>query len=1333
MEGTFAHDGDMFKLTADNYSYWKPMMEDHLYCKDLYEPITNEDMPEGKTEKEWEVLNRKAVAMIRKYIDKSLFEHVSTYTNAYELWTKLESMIQKKTPRNKAHLVRRLVKLEYSDGQNMIEHLNTFKGIVNQLTKADMKIDDELQTLLLLSSLPESWDTLVVTLSNSTPDGKLSLDTITDSLLNEESRRKERGMSSHSEANVVENRGRSEHRSKGSRGKSRGRSKSRPRGLTCFYCGKDGHKKPECRFLKRDQKAGTVHPDVIDPKKKLEEKTTTAVASDDENVFLVSEVNYLNVVFDDCTWIVDTGASFHVTPHEGFFSSYQKGDFGKVKMGNHVTSKIVGIGEVILLTENGNKLVLKEVRHVPEMRLNLISAGKLDDAGMNNQFGGGKWKLSRGSMVVARGRKEGSLYITHGKLCKGEINVAQEESKELWHKRLGHMSEKGLEILAKDHLQSIKGQPLESCEDCLAGKQRRVSFQRSDNGRRRKHILDLVHSDVCSTSERSLGGAQYFVTFIDDHSRKLWVYLLKRKDEVLRAFKEFHVSVERETGKKLKCLRSDNGGEYRGPFEHYCKTHGIRHEKVPPKTPQMNGVAERFNRTIAEKVRSMLSHAKLPKSFWGEAVATAVDLINLSPSRPLNGKIPEEVWTGKKASYRNLRVFGCKASVHIPKDERAKLDAKAKECVYLGSPRDELGFRLWDPANRKIVRSRDVVFFEDQTIQDIKKMEKPKLKVSYDQSPLVVNKSGGETPQTEPDQDIQLDETIEEPPQEEQPDQVMEDQSGEDVQHEPQVRRSTRERQPSRRYFSDEYINLTDEGEPQSFAEAIEMEEKDKWLQAMEEEIQSLKENQTYDLVELPKGRKALRNKWVFKLKNEENNPNPRYKARIVVKGCNQKKGIDFDEIFSPVVKMTSIRAILGLAAKLDLEIEQLDVKTAFLHGDLEEEIYMEQPEGFEEPGKEHLVCRLKKSLYGLKQAPRQWYKKFDSFMTQHNFKKTSADHCVFVKNYENGESIILLLYVDDMLIVGKDKIKIAALKKALSKSFAMKDLGAVKRILGMKITRDRSKRMLWVSQEDYIEKVLKRFNMHNAKPARVPLAGHFKLSKSQCPKNEEEKEEMNKVPYSSAVGSLMYAMVCTRPDIGYAVGVVSRFLSNPGKEHWEAVKWILRYLRGTAKRSLCFGNGDQMLIGYSDSDMAGDVDSRKSTSGYLITFAGGAVSWQSKLQKCVTLSTAEAEYVAVTETSKEMLWMKNFLIELGHDQVDYVVNCDNQSTIHLAKNPMFHSRSKHIDIRYHWIREALDEKRLKIEKIHTDLNWSDMMTKSLPTKKVEDCCQGAGVVVPPN
>ncbi|GKV41577.1 hypothetical protein SLEP1_g49083 [Rubroshorea leprosula] len=311
---------------------------------------------------------------------------------------------------------------------------------------------------------------------------------------------------------------------------------------------------------------------------------------------------------------------------------------------------------------------------------------------------------------------------------------------------------------------------------------------------------------------------------------------------------------------------------------------------------------------------------------------------------------------------------------------------------------------------------------------------------------------------------------------------------------------------------------------------------------------------------------------------------------------------------------MPSIRAILALAASLNLEIEQLDVKTAFLHGDLEEEIYMKQPEGFEVQGKKNLVCKLKKSLYGLKQAPRQWYRKFDSFMGEHKFTRTESDHCVYVKRYPDGDFLILLLYVDDMLIVGHDTKKIAALKTDLSKSFSMKDLGPAKQILGMKIFQDRKNKKLWLSQEKYIEKVLDRFNMSKAKPVGTPLAGHFKLSTEQCPASKEEAKYMKNVPYASAVGSLMYAMVCTRPDIAHAVGVVSRFLSNPGKQHWAAIKWIFRYLRGTSHMCLCYGEHESLLNGYSDADFGGDLDSRKSTSGYLMLYAGGAISWKSKL-----------------------------------------------------------------------------------------------------------------------
>ena len=412
------------------------------------------------------------------------------------------------------------------------------------------------------------------------------------------------------------------------------------------------------------------------------------------------------------------------------------------------------------------------------------------------------------------------------------------------------------------------------------------------------------------------------------------------------------------------------------------------------------------------------------------------------------------------------------------------------------------------------------------------------------------------------------------------------------------------------------------------------------WKKAIEDELSSLDKNHTWSLVKLPAGKKALQNKWVFRVKDEIDGKK-RYKARLVVKGFQQKRGIDYNEIFSPVVKMTTIRMVLGIVASEDLHLEQLDVKIAFLHGDLKEDIYMVQPEGFQVAGKENLVCKLKRSLYGLKQAPRQWYLKFDSFMQRNGYTRCEMDHGCYLKKFRSSY-IILLLYVDDILIAGLEMQEINRLKKQLSQEFEMKDLGAARQILGMSIIRDRTEGILKLSQEKYIVKVLDKFRMNDARVRSTPMATHLKLSKKQSPQTDEDKEEMTKVPYASAVGSLMYAMVCTRPDIAHAVGVVSRFMSNPGKEHWEAVKWLLRYLKGTSKTALCFSKKSVVLEGFTDADLGGYSDSGKSTTGYVFTIGGTTISWMSRLQKSVALSTTEAEYMAIAEAAKELIWLKN-------------------------------------------------------------------------------------------
>ncbi|GAA0147202.1 transmembrane signal receptor [Lithospermum erythrorhizon] len=409
--------------------------------------------------------------------------------------------------------------------------------------------------------------------------------------------------------------------------------------------------------------------------------------------------------------------------------------------------------------------------------------------------------------------------------------------------------------------------------------------------------------------------------------------------------------------------------------------------------------------------------------------------------------------------------------------------------------------------------------------------------------------------------------------------------------------------------------------------------------------------------------------------------------------GLLKGKVLDFSEIFAPVVKMQSIRVVLGLVDALGLEVEQMDVKTAFLHGDLHEEIYMEQPDGFQEKGKEDYVYKLVKSL------------------------------CVFFRNFSDGDFIILLLYVDDMLIAGKDISRIKELKNTLSESFAMNDLGEARKILGIEIVRDRNEKKLYLSQEKYVEKVLRRFGMDKAKVVSISLASHFKFSHPLCPSTNEEKLSMKSIPYSSAVGSLMYVMVCTRPDISHAMRVVSRYLSNPERHHWEVVKWVMRYLRGSSNLRLTLGCKKLMLVGYTDSDLAGSLDDRKSTSGYMVTFAGGAVAWQSKFQKCVALSTTKAEFIASVEATKELLWLRKYNGTWSQTRKICLV-CDNQSAIHLSKNSPFHSRSKHIDVRYHWIRDALDSKLMELEKIHTYDNGSDMLMKVLSWGKFEFCAR---------
>ena len=536
------------------------------------------------------------------------------------------------------------------------------------------------------------------------------------------------------------------------------------------------------------------------------------------------------------------------------------------------------------------------------------------------------------------------------------------------------------------------------------------------------------------------------------------------------------------------------------------------------------------------------------------------------------------------------------------------------------------------------------------------------------------------------------------------------------------MRRSQRVRRPT---LSNDYVVYLGECDfdigkvvdPISFDQAVDGPQSSKWVEAMEDEMLSMKHNDVWELVELPNGFKPIGCKWVYKTKKDSKGNIERFKARLVAKGFTQKEGIDYHETFSPVSSKDSFRIIMALVAHFDLELHQMDVKTAFLNGNLGEEVYMQQPEGFQMKGKEQMVCKLNKSIYGLKQASRQWYLKFDEIVTSLGFIENQIDQCIYLK-ISGSKFIFLVLYVDDVLLASSDLNLLHETKQHLSKTFDMKDLGKASFVLGIEIHRDRSRGTLGLSQNAYIDRVLKRFDMQSCKPGDVPIVKGDVLSKDKCPKNEVERECMKKVPYASAIGSLMYAQVCTRPDIAFPVNVLGRFLADPGMEHWIAAKKVMRYLQRTKNFMLTYRRVDRLeVIRYSDSDYAGSPDDKKSTSGYVFMLGGGAISWKSVKQTLVASSTMQAKFVACYGAATQAIWLRNFIS--GLKVIDSIsrpikIFCDNRAAVFFSKNNKTSSGSKHIDIKYLSVRDMVRKGDIIIEHINTEAMIVDPLTKGV-------------------
>lgn len=1292
---------DLVKLDrfdGTNFTRWQDKMIFLLTALKIYyvldpdlTPIAepkDDDSDELKTERkkrrEDELLCR---GHILNTLSDRLYDLYTDTQSAVEIWKALEFKFKAEEEGTKKFLISKYFDFKMLDTKPILQQVHELQVLVNKIKAVKIDIPEAFQVGAIIAKLPPSWNGYRKKLLHNSED--FSLEKIQKHLrIEEESKVRDKAESSgFSKANTVTAKGKKKYDGKQQHlGPKKEHNKFKNNNGTkgpkggCYVCGKPGHFARDCRQNKA-------------------KKEVNVVQVDDEIIATVSEV--MAVKGKVPGWWYDTCASVHVSYDKASFKTYSEStDDQEVQMGNEVRSKVVGTGTVELNFTSGKKVTLVNVLHVPEMSRNLVSGDLLGKPGIKSVYESGKLILTRNGVFVGKGYSaEGMI-----KLCtidniinKVSNSAYMIDSVSLWHSRLAHIGISTMNRLIKSKLISCNIHEFEKCEICVKSKMIKKPFKSVE---RKSNLLDLVHSDLCEFNGMlTRGGNRYFITFIDDCSRYTHVYLLKHKDDAFNAFKSYKAEVENQLNKTIKVLRSDRGGEYFSTeFDSFCEEHGIIHECSAPRTPQQNGLAERKNRTYQEMINCMLMHSELSFNLWGEALLSACHIMNRIPLK-MTGISPYEIWKGRSPNIGYFRVWGCVAYYKNMDPKRTKLGPRGIRCAFIGYATNSKAYRLLNLESNVIVESRDVEFFEN----------------------LITKNKDYETHTNEESRDIDSQEVVE-------------------IQPEP--RKSKRIRK-TKNLGSDEIdsqlisfylvegnckndvhkipIILQLEDDPKTYKEAMASRDSSFWKDAIRDEMDSILSNQTWELVDLPKGSRPIGCKWVFRKKFHTDGTLNTYKARLVAKGFRQKEGIDYFDTYAPVARTTTIRVLFALASINDLAVHQMDVKTAFLNGDLDEEIYMEQPEGYILPGNEQKVCKLVKSLYGLKQAPKQWHQKFDSVIISNGFIPNSCDKCLYTK-VQNDTAIFLCLYVDDMLIMSNTMDGILETKNFLKSSFKMKDLGQVDTILGIKVKRNSGGYEL--SQTHYIEKMLDKFKHLRFKEVNTPFDPSVKLEKNKG-------RAVAQLEYASAIGCLMYLMQCTRPDIAFSVGKMSRYTSNPNGEHWKAVTRIFGYLSKTKDLGLHYDRFPAILEGYTDASWISSAGDHKSTTGWIFTLAGGAISWKSKKQTCITLSTMESEFVALASAGQEAEWLRDLLLEipLAKENVSKVlIHCDSQATLARAYSEVYNGKSRHIGLRHSLVRKMIKDGIISLTYIRTSYNLADPFTKPLARDLVKNTSRGMGL-----
>lgn len=1121
----------------------------------------------------------------------------------------------------------------------------------------------------------------------------------------------------------------------------------------CFGCQGLGHLKRDCPHLGKggDNKAllsKRVHTGKGAEKAKVPAKTFAKVCS----VSLknsVSKNNLSNLGKKDTDFLLDSGAGRHML--KDYVGPTNTNGLGNDKVmvrianGKRILGKKIGdIGcnissESVSCNTINKNLILHNAIAVNELDSNLFSVPAANKDGFDVTFkrdgSVSFWKENREvictkptdsevrkiSLRNFRCHRESDWGGRTGPILAYAANVGENDLFS-FHEKMGHPGQKKMMLLCeqefgKGHTQAIRSL---HCDACQYGKMTKRHISSSGT---EYPLLGMIHTDICGPmADKTLGGARYILNFIDDFSKYCVSYILTSKDAVtvLGKFIDFLAFAERVTSKKVLRLRSDNGSEFdNGLLKDYCRVHGIAQEFSNPYTPSQNGSAERINRTLWQITRTTLIASHLPNALWGEVHHHSVFLYNYRPHSTLEGATPASKFFPEDDPRRNfvkqwLYPAGCAVFVNTQKGSHQKMGTRAIKGYYVGASLNEPGVRVWVPTNNTVIASAAIkVDCSERYIPE----EKPSPPLSR-----------------EDDAEYHIDSIVDE--------RVRGGKlfykvrwTGFGPNDDSWLPRSELEdciALDKWEAHSSEVVNAclatVPEGTPNNVHTALRGKDCALWWEAMMNEYNAILSQGTFELVPRPQDRKVVGATWVLRIKPGETPAQNVYKARLCARGFTQIPGMDYDETYAPTVSRTALRCVLAIAVTFKMLIHVVDCRNAFLNGDIDKEIYMEQPAYMVTPRtttRSH-VWRLKKALYGLKQSPLIWNTTLHKALNDMGFKRMSSEPCIYVRllgkhpspNKVHDSFVMLAVYVDDITIAAASKEGLVLAKASIAKIFKIKDEGEASKIIGIEIKRTKSGLIL--HQNDYLESVLHRFGLQDCNSLSTPM----EVGRKFFPRLEGESAMQNSL-YRQQVGAILFAATCTRPDLCVAVNVCSRFVEDPCSRHYDGLKRILRYIKGTKDMGIQYTcNGKPLeIVAFCDSDFAGDVQDGKSTSGYAVLVNNCLVSWKTTKQKCVATSTVEAEYVAASTACKEVIWVRNLLEEIMGDPLKQIPSMyiDNNGAMSLAHTLAVSEKTKHIRNKFHFIRECVLDNELDLNRVESKKNSADMLTKPLPAESLKE------------